>query len=111
MALDAGNRDATAGMARYIYDQMVAVIEPELRADLARAGLSDAQIRAAVEAARKSWRRQGYTVAAGVIAGIRDSELLLWLARLRRALTALDDVAAIKHAIQGDTTTGTGDIT
>src|ERR1044072_255026 len=109
MSLDAGDKEATTGMARYIYEQLSSVIEPELRVDLAKAGLSTAQIDAAIEVTRKSWRRQGFAIAAGVIRGLRDSDLLLFLAKLQPALAKSADVPGLKDALSKDTTTGIGD--
>lgn len=57
MTLEDGNKEATVGMSKAIYDKMKEVIEPDLE------GLTEDNL----NTMRKSWQEMAYAIATGVI--------------------------------------------
>jgi hypothetical protein len=62
MALNAGNQDATTGIAKAIYDAMDAALSPPL----VEAGADMTKV-------RDGWKKLSFAVASGVVAGLIDT--------------------------------------
>lgn len=86
MALDPGNIEATTGMAKAIFEQLKAALEPDL------AGLEEKDM----EPIRNGWKKMAYAVSRGVVDHL--------IANLEIAgIRTTGDVAA---SVAGDTGTG-----
>lgn len=87
MALEVGNQQATSGMTKAIYDQIRAVMEPDL-GDLGEQDL---------EEMRKGWRRISFAVASGVISHILSN----------MEIQSIQTQGDVNATVEGDT--GTAD--
>ena len=83
MALEIGDREATSGMTKAIYDQLKEVMEPDL-GELTEDVLSQM---------RDSWKKMAYAIAKGVVENIKEN----------MEIYGIETQGNIKTAVEGET--------
>jgi hypothetical protein len=94
MAMQAGDNQASSGMAKDIYDMMDQVMKPSVPPD-------------SLDDARKGWKKLAYAVASGVVAHIKNNMEITGIQTQGNVTTTVTGTVA-GTAVTG---TGTGTVT
>lgn len=71
MALSIGDKDATRGMTKVIFDAMDAELRPPMEQSLRDTGSPEDEIQKAVIKAQANWRQLSFVIASGLVSSLR----------------------------------------
>lgn len=73
MALNIGDKEATAGMTKVIFDAMDAELRPPMEQSLRDSNSPEDEIQKAVIKAQANWKQLSYVIASGVVSSLRKA--------------------------------------